>query len=166
MKTITTEIDSPVAGKVRVKFLVLADTRTVKRPAPFNPVTRDCPAIVDTVETFDNLVGCERITEAEIPARTTFWSNVANGIPNPPPVPVEIAAWRARAVLEKAGMLSAVDAAVAGLTGDAGIEARNAWTANAPLARKGPMVASMAAILGLTSEQLDTMFIAAAAIVA
>jgi hypothetical protein len=85
-------------------------------------------------------------------------------IPEPPEpviVPSEIANWRARAVLEIAGLLPTVDAAIAALTGDAGIVARSAWNSGAPLARNGPTVLSLSSALGLSSAQVDAMFLQA-----
>jgi hypothetical protein len=86
----------------------------------------------------------------------------------PPPAPVviptEIANWRARAVLEIAGLLPTVDAAIAALAGDAGIVARSAWHAGAPLVRHGPTVLALSSALGLTDEQVDAMFLRAEAL--
>lgn len=82
--------------------------------------------------------------------------------PMPPRVPREIANWRARAVLELAGLLPAVEAAIAGMGGPDGIVVRHAWQSGAPLARKGPTVSALAPALGLSDEQVDAMFIQAA----
>ena len=85
-----------------------------------------------------------------------------------PPVPViipsEIANWRARAVLEIAGLLPSVETALAALTGDEGIVARAAWNSGAPFLREGPTVTSLAAALSLSSGQVDAMFLQAAAL--
>jgi hypothetical protein len=64
-------------------------------------------------------------------------------------------------VLEIAGLLPTVDAAIAALTGDAGIVARAAWNSGAPLARNGPTVLSLSSALGLSSAQVDAMFLQA-----
>jgi len=83
-------------------------------------------------------------------------------LPIPPPrIPREIANWRARAVLEINGLLSAVDAMVQAMEGPEGIVVRQAWQAGAPLARNGSTVLTLAPALGLTSQQIDDMFIAA-----
>lgn len=85
-------------------------------------------------------------------------------IPTPPDpviIPNEIANWRARAVLEIAGLLPTVDAAIAALNGDAGIVARSAWNSGAPLARNGPTVLALSSALGLSSAQVDAMFLQA-----
>ena len=88
-------------------------------------------------------------------------------IPEPPEpvvVPQEIANWRARAVLEIAGLLPKVEAALASLTGDAGVVARAAWNGGSEIHRHGPTVAAAIAALGLTDAQVDEMFIQAAAL--
>jgi hypothetical protein len=81
--------------------------------------------------------------------------------PLPPRVPREIPNWRARAVLEIAGLLPAVEAVIAAMTGHESIVVRHAWQSAAPLARRGPTVAALAPALGLTAEQVDAMFIQA-----
>jgi hypothetical protein len=81
--------------------------------------------------------------------------------PLPPRVPREIANWRARAVLEIAGLLPAVEAVIAAMTGPEAIIVRHAWQSAAPLARRGPTVAALAPALGLTADQVDAMFIQA-----
>ena len=81
-----------------------------------------------------------------------------------PKVPREIANWRARAVLELAGYLPAVQSAIAGMGGAAGVVARAAWLAGAPLARRGATVVALAAALELTDAQVDAMFIQAASL--
>ena len=92
---------------------------------------------------------------------------LVNGEPLPPPpqrVPREIANWRARAVLELAGLLPTVEAAISGMDGQAGTVVRNAWQSGAPLARHGPTVSALAPALGLTEAQVDAMFIQAEAL--
>jgi hypothetical protein len=76
----------------------------------------------------------------------------------PEPVPYEIANWRAKAALEIAGLLSAVEAAITALDGPHGIVARNAWASGAPLARNGPTVMALAEQLDLTTAQVDDLF--------
>lgn len=85
-------------------------------------------------------------------------------LPEAPVIPPEIANWRARAVLEIAGLLPTVTAALNALEGDAGVVARAAWSAGAPLVRNGPTVLALANLLGLTAAQIDTMFLQAAAL--
>lgn len=80
----------------------------------------------------------------------------------PPRVPREIAQWRARTVLDLAGLLPAVESTIAALTGPGAGIVRHAWQSAAPLARHGPTVSVLAPALGLTDEQVDAMFIQAA----
>jgi len=83
--------------------------------------------------------------------------------PIPPRVPREIAAWRARVILQENGLLAAVGKALASLPdpdGSVGL----AWQCAAPLARHGKTVLFIAAVIGLSDAQLDQMFIAAEAI--
>jgi hypothetical protein len=82
--------------------------------------------------------------------------------PPPPVIPFEIANWRARAVLEIAGLLPTVETALEAIAGEAGIVARAAWSQGAPFVRSGATVAALSAALGLTSEQVDAMFLQAA----
>jgi hypothetical protein len=84
--------------------------------------------------------------------------------PDPERIAREIANWRARAVLELAGILGTVEAAISAMDGPAGIVVRNAWQSGAPLARRGPTVSGLAPALGLTEEQVDQMFIQAEAL--
>lgn len=79
----------------------------------------------------------------------------------PPRVPREIANWRARTVLELAGLLPAVEACIAAMTGPESIVVRHAWQSAAPLARRGATVAALAPALGLTDAQVDSMFMQA-----
>jgi hypothetical protein len=90
---------------------------------------------------------------------------LCDGTPLPPlpvRVPREIANWRARAVLDLAGLLPAVEALIGALSGAEGIIVRHAWQSGAPLARTGPSVAAITPALGLSQEQVDGMFIQAA----
>lgn len=74
------------------------------------------------------------------------------------PMPTEIPNWRAKAVLELAGLLPTVEAMLAAMTGPEGVVARAAWTAGAPLSRSGPTVLALTQQLGLTDAQVDAMF--------
>jgi hypothetical protein len=81
--------------------------------------------------------------------------------PLPQRVPREIANWRARAVLELAGLLPSVDAMISGMKGPEAVVVRNAWQSAAPLSRRGPTVQTLAPALGLDDAQIDAMFIQA-----
>jgi hypothetical protein len=78
--------------------------------------------------------------------------------------PSEIANWRAKAVLQIAGLLPSVESILAGLTGDEGIVARAAWSGNASLVRDGATVQAIASQLNLSSEVIDSLFLQASAI--
>lgn len=78
--------------------------------------------------------------------------------------PQSITNWRAKAVIEIAGLTSQVEAALAAMQGPEGIIARAAWNGNADFDRQGATVVSLAAAIGLTSAQIDALFIQAAAI--
>lgn len=100
----------------------------------------------------------------DLPASLSLIATGQN-LPAPPPrIPREIANWRARAILELQGLLPTVEALITAMTGPEGIVVRNAWAAGAPLARHGPTVTALSPQLGLTSDQIDSMFIAAAAL--
>ncbi len=85
--------------------------------------------------------------------------------PEPPaPVPGEIANWRAKAVLELAGLLTAVGPALDAMPEPARTVALHAWNGGAALARNGPTVVALAPVLDLTDSQVDDMFRQAAAL--
>ena len=105
----------------------------------------------DSIEDFLPTIGLESVEEHEFPVAP----------PEPVVVPQELANWQARAVLEIAGLLPTVEAAIAALTGDAGIVARAAWNSGAPFVRNGPTVLALSSALGLSSAQVDAMFLQA-----
>lgn len=79
-------------------------------------------------------------------------------------VPREIKNWQAKAVLEAAGAIAAVDAALNLLPGENGLVVRAAWVGGEPLKRGGETVAAIAAALSFTAEQVDAWFVQAAAL--
>lgn len=81
--------------------------------------------------------------------------------PPPAPVPAEVPQWQARRALLAAGLLTAVEAAVAAASQDIQIT----WEYAPNIVRNSPFVTSMAAALGLTDAQLNDLFRAAAEIV-
>lgn len=87
-----------------------------------------------------------------------------DGSPRPLPqrVPREIAAWRAKAVIEMAGLMPQVEAHIASVPDAAAVIVRRAWDDNAPLQRHGQTVLALSAALALSDEQVDAMFIQAA----
>ncbi len=79
------------------------------------------------------------------------------------PVPQSVSRFQARAALHNAGLLPAVEAAIAA-SGDA--LAQIAWADAASFERSSPTVAAIAAGLGVTDSQIDDLFRAAAKIIA
>ena len=82
-------------------------------------------------------------------------------LPDPddaPPVPESVTPRQARLALLGAGLLDAVNAAVAA----AGTQAQIDWDYALEIKRSNPLIASMAAGLGLTSAQIDDLFRTAA----
>lgn len=82
----------------------------------------------------------------------------------PLPVPTEVAAWRARAVLDAAGLLGGVVAAIEALAEPLRSHALAAWHGMAPVHRDSATVEAARAALSLTSGQVDDLFRAAASI--
>lgn len=77
-----------------------------------------------------------------------------------PPVPPVIPAWKGKAALREAGLLDAVEAAVAATGG----RVQDAWTGASEWNRNSDFLHSLAAGLGLTRQQINDMFRAADAI--
>jgi hypothetical protein len=83
------------------------------------------------------------------------------GNPLPAPaVPVLVSRFQAKTALLQAGLLAAVEAAMA----QASPVAQLAWADAVEFRRDSPTVAGMAATLNLTGAQLDALFMAAAQI--
>lgn len=68
-----------------------------------------------------------------------------------PEVPASVEAWRFKALLQRDGLLQAVDDAV---LANASPEAIAAWDVGAPIARKSPAVNQIADALGLDLDDL------------
>lgn len=85
------------------------------------------------------------------------------GLPGPVVlVPVSVTPYQARIALLNAGLLASVETVMAdpGTDQAAGI----AWEYATAIERDSPFIAALAPALGLTEEQIDGLFIAAAAI--
>lgn len=76
-------------------------------------------------------------------------------------IPQEVTMRQARQQLIKTGKLAAVNAALAGMAGEAGELARAEWEYSTVVQRNRPLVLTLGSALGI---DLDAMFIAAAAL--
>lgn len=86
-------------------------------------------------------------------------------MPQPVPVvsvPAAVTMRQARLALLQAGKLSAVNAAIAGMSGVQGDAARIEWEFSNEVQRAQPLVAALAPVIGMSSAQLDQLFITAA----
>ncbi len=77
-----------------------------------------------------------------------------------PPVPPVIPAWKGKAALREAGLLDAVEAAIAA----AGGRIQEAWAGASEWSRDSDFLLSLAMGLGLNTQQVDNMFRTADAI--
>ena len=84
--------------------------------------------------------------------------------PQEPSVPHSVTIRQAKLQMSRAGILSAVDAAIAGMEGQAGEEARIEWQYATELRREHPLVEALGPTLGLSDEAIDALFVEAAKI--
>lgn len=102
----------------------------------------------------------------EVSPGFTFDGEAFTAPPPPPPtVPVAVSMRQGRQALLRVGLLDAVDAAIAGITDP--LERRTAqidWQHATEIRRASPLIASLGPALGLSEAQIDSLFIAAAAI--
>jgi hypothetical protein len=89
---------------------------------------------------------------------------VADVVPPAPAVPEVVSMRQARIALLAAGHLAAVTAAVAAMPGIEGDVARIEWEYAQDVRRDSPLIGSLAPAVGLSSEQVDALFLAAAAV--
>jgi len=71
---------------------------------------------------------------------------------------------QARIALSRAGLIPAVEQALATMEGQAGEEARIEWDYSSQVFRHKPFVIGLGASIGLTESQIDELFITAAGI--
>lgn len=88
---------------------------------------------------------------------------VADVVPPAEPVPQAVTMRQARIALLAAGYLAAVTAAVAAMPGIEGDVARIEWEYAQDVRRDSPLIAALAPALGMSGEQVDALFVAAAA---
>jgi hypothetical protein len=79
-------------------------------------------------------------------------------------IPRAVTMRQARLALLQAGKLVDVNAAIASMAGAAGEAARIEWEYSQEVHRDRALVKSLAPVLGMTDAQLDSLFIAAAAL--
>lgn len=91
-------------------------------------------------------------------------SGIVPYVPPPPMIPQVVTMRQARLALLGAGLLSGVDAAIAGLTEPTKSAALIEWEYAAVVQRGSGLVPAMATALGMTEAQIDALFIAAAAL--
>ncbi|MCX7380061.1 MAG: hypothetical protein NT133_01295 [Alphaproteobacteria bacterium] len=73
---------------------------------------------------------------------------------SPPPVPQVVPAWKGKAALREAGLLGAVEAAVAA----AGGRVQDAWLGASEWERASEFLTAMAVALGLMPDEVDKLF--------
>ena len=76
-------------------------------------------------------------------------------------VPPSVTMRQARLALLKVGKLSAVNTAIANMTGAAGEAARIEWDFSNEVQRNQPLVAALSQVLEMSDTQLDDLFIMA-----
>jgi len=84
--------------------------------------------------------------------------------PQPTPIPAQVTKRQAKLALLGAGLLDAVEAHIAALEGPEGRAAQIEWAEATMFRRDHPLVVSFGPSLGLTPEQIDNLFLAAAAL--
>ncbi|WP_295038249.1 hypothetical protein [Sulfitobacter sp.] len=84
--------------------------------------------------------------------------------PEPDPVPDAVSMRQARLALSRNGLLADAEAAIAGMTGPEGDEARIEWEYATELRRDHPLVAALGQTLGLDDAAKDDLFRQAAQI--
>ncbi len=92
--------------------------------------------------------------------KAALWEPYEAPPPGPAPVPEAVTPRQIRRALNAAGLRATVEVAVA----QAPQDVRDDWEFALEIRRDHPELNAMALALGLTSEQLDALFIAAAAI--
>lgn len=125
------------------------------------------PATGELIRT-STVAGWMGATEAAPPdfdpaAAGCFWRGdrweIEQAVPQTPPAP-EVATMRqARLALHRAGLLSTVDAAIAGLPEPGRTEAQIEWEYAQEVRRDSPLVSMLGAALELDDAKLDALFV-------
>lgn len=79
-------------------------------------------------------------------------------------IPQVVTMRQARLALLAAGKLASVNSAIAGMSGAQGDAARIEWEFSSEVKRGQPLVKSLGPALGMSETQMDSLFIAAAAL--
>lgn len=104
------------------------------------------------------------MTPSQIAAVESVYAAHDPDAPAPVEVPKAVTMRQARLALLQAGRLTAVNDAVANMPGAAGAAARIEWEYSQEVQRDKALVKSLAPVLGFDDQQLDQLFIAAAAL--
>jgi hypothetical protein len=112
----------------------------------------------DQMDELEADLGADAAAYADLIASTR--AKVPPYIPPPPEIPFSVTPFQAKAAILQAGLLPAVEAALAA----ASPIAQLAWSDAVAFTRDSPTINSLAAQLGLTSAQVDDLFTIAAAI--
>jgi hypothetical protein len=107
---------------------------------------------------FENLLpeGSVQISDDEAKALQDSY------VPPAPLPPKSVSMRQARLALLNAGLLAAVESAVAGMEGGTGAAAKIEWEYATEIRRDNPLFESLSAQLGLTAAQIDQLFTMAA----
>ncbi|MEQ8257557.1 MAG: hypothetical protein RH980_16045 [Roseovarius confluentis] len=108
----------------------------------------------------------ENWIEAGTARRGDLWDGTSFSSPPSPPtaVPFDVTMRQARLALSRAGKLADAEAAIAGMAGAAGEEARIEWEYASTLRRDHPLIQALGPAIGLDAGDLDALFISAAQI--
>jgi hypothetical protein len=112
----------------------------------------------DQMDELEADLGADAATYADLIASTR--ARVPPYIPPPPEIPFSVTPFQAKAALLGAGLLPAVEAAIAA----ASPIAQLAWLDATAFTRDSPTIAALSAQLGLTPAQVDALFTVAATI--
>jgi hypothetical protein len=116
-------------------------------------------AVLSTAQAGDVLV-----SQKDTPALWALLPQNVAAYQAPVSVPHEVTMRQARLALAAAGKLAAVDAAIASLSEPQKSAAQIEWEYSAAVRRTQPLVLALAPAIGLSDEQLDALFIQAAAL--
>ena len=133
----------------------IAFTEWFKRPelVPENGDWRIIGEVTPEFNAATHTLGDKTLTILNDKSVAYVWSVVE--LP-PPPVPVEIQTWQARAILSRAGLLQKVNQAV---KDSANPEIEIAWQYAPNVVRRSSFVLTMAASLNLSEAEIDGLFI-------